>query len=392
MHDILFENLRFYPMSADLTPAAGDCLAVSDGRFSALGESVEARQRVDLGGRLVLPGFIDCHTHLLYAGDRMKEHAMRLSGASYEEIARSGGGILSTVRAVREATVEDLVEQSLPRAQALLAEGVTTIEIKSGYGLDTDNELKMLRAIKRLDELIPARVKATFLGAHAVPEGRERRDYLREVCQEMLPRVADEGLADSVDIFVESIAFGLDDLGMLAESAEAFGLSLRVHAEQLSSMGATRMAAELKALSCDHLEYAGAEDVRAMGENGTTAVLLPGAFYFLGETRKPPIDLLRKHNVPMAVASDINPGSSPIVSLLTNLHMASTFFGLTPDESLAGITRNAAKALGLAGDVGEIALGARADFSVWQLESPEYLLYQLGGISPHAVFVDGVQV
>ena len=392
MHDILFENLRFYPMSADLTPAAGDCLAVSDGRFSALGESVEARQRVDLGGRLVLPGFIDCHTHLLYAGDRMKEHAMRLSGASYEEIARSGGGILSTVRAVREATVEDLVEQSLPRAQALLAEGVTTIEIKSGYGLDTDNELKMLRAIKRLDELIPARVKATFLGAHAVPEGRERRDYLREVCQEMLPRVADEGLADSVDIFVESIAFGLDDLGMLAESAEAFGLSLRVHAEQLSSMGATRMAAELKALSCDHLEYAGAEDVRAMGENGTTAVLLPGAFYFLGETRKPPIDLLRKHTVPMAVASDINPGSSPIVSLLTNLHMASTFFGLTPDESLAGITRNAAKALGLAGDVGEIALGARADFSVWQLESPEYLLYQLGGISPHAVFVDGVQV
>ena len=392
MHDILFENLRFYPMSADLTPAAGDCLAVSDGRFSALGESVEARQRVDLGGRLVLPGFIDCHTHLLYAGDRMKEHAMRLSGASYEEIARSGGGILSTVRAVREATVEDLVEQSLPRAQALLAEGVTTIEIKSGYGLDTDNELKMLRAIKRLDELIPARVKATFLGAHAVPEGRERRDYLREVCQEMLPRVADEGLADSVDIFVESIAFGLDDLGMLAESAEAFGLSLRVHAEQLSSMGATRMAAELKALSCDHLEYAGAEDVRAMGENGTTAVLLPGAFYFLGETRKPPIDLLRKHNVPMAVASDINPGSSPIVSLLTNLHMASTFFGLTPDESLAGITRNAALALGLAGEVGEIALGARADFSVWQLESPEYLLYQLGGISPHAVFVDGVQV
>jgi imidazolonepropionase len=392
MHDILFENLRFYPMSADLTPGVGDCLAVSNGRFSALGEPVEARQRVDLGGRLVLPGFIDCHTHLLYAGDRMKEHAMRLSGASYEEIARSGGGILSTVRAVREATVEDLVEQSLPRAQALLAEGVTTIEIKSGYGLDTDNELKMLRAIKRLGELIPARVKATFLGAHAVPEGRERRDYLREVCQEMLPRVADEGLADSVDIFVESIAFGLDDLGMLAESAEAFGLSLRVHAEQLSSMGATRMAAELKALSCDHLEYAGAEDVRAMGENGTTAVLLPGAFYFLGETRKPPIDLLRKHAVPMAVASDINPGSSPIVSLLTNLHMASTFFGLTPDESLAGITRNAAQALGLAGDVGEIALGARADFSVWQLESPEYLLYQLGGISPHAVFVDGVQV
>jgi imidazolonepropionase len=391
MHDILFENLRFYPMSGDLTPGVGDCLAVSNGRFSAIGEAVEARECIDLGGDLVLPGFVDCHTHLLYAGDRMKEHALRLSGASYEEIARSGGGILSTVRAVREASIEDLVEQSLPRAQALLAEGVTTIEIKSGYGLDTDSEIKMLRAIRRLGELIPARVSATFLGAHAVPEGRERRDYVREVCNEMLPRIADEGLADSVDIFVESIAFGLDDLGMLAESAERFGLSLRVHAEQLSAMGATRMAAELKALSCDHLEFADAEDVRAMGANGTVAVLLPGAFYFLGETRKPPIELLRKHEVPMAVASDINPGSSPVVSLLTNLHMASTFFGLTTDEALAGITCNAARAMGLAGEVGEIALGARADFSVWQLESPEYLLYQLGGLSPRAVFVNGVQ-
>jgi imidazolonepropionase len=391
MHDILFKNLRFYPMSADLAPGVGDCIAVSNGRFSAIGERVEAKQEIDLDGHLVLPGFVDCHTHLLYAGDRMKEHALRLSGASYEEIARSGGGILSTVRAVRAATIEDLVEQSLPRAQALMAEGVTTIEIKSGYGLDTDNEIKMLRAIRRLDELIPARVRATFLGAHAVPDGRERRDYLNDVCKVMLPIVADEGLADSVDIFVESIAFGLDDLSMLADSAEKFGLSLRVHAEQLSSMGASRMAAELKALSCDHLEYASADDVRAMGENGTVAVLLPGAFYFLGETRKPPIDLLRKHDVPMAVASDINPGSSPVVSLLTNLHMASTLFGLTTDESLAGITRHAARAMGLAGEVGEIALGARADFSVWQLESPEFLLYQLGGVSPRAVFVNGVQ-
>ena len=227
MHDILFKNLRFYPMSADLAPGAGDCIAVSNGRFSAIGERVEAKQEIDLDGHLVLPGFVDCHTHLLYAGDRMKEHALRLSGASYEEIARSGGGILSTVRAVRAATIEDLVEQSMPRAQALMAEGVTTIEIKSGYGLDTDNEMKMLRAIRRLDELIPARVRATFLGAHAVPDGRERRDYLNDVCKEMLPIVADEGLADSVDIFVESIAFGLDDLSMLADSAEKFGLSLR---------------------------------------------------------------------------------------------------------------------------------------------------------------------
>ncbi|MGI9265119.1 MAG: imidazolonepropionase [Gammaproteobacteria bacterium] len=391
MHDILFENLRFYPMSTDLVAGMGNSIAVTDGRFSAVGETVEAKECVDLGGRLLMPGFIDCHTHLLYAGNRMKEHAMRLSGASYEEIARAGGGILSTVRAVRDATIDDLVEQSIPRAQALIAEGVTTIEIKSGYGLEMDSELKMLRAIKHLDSMLPVRVRATFLGAHAVPEGRERRDYLNEVCREMLPVVADEGLADSVDIFVESIAFGLDDLCMLAESAEAFGLSLRVHAEQLSAMGATRLAAELKALSCDHLEYASADDARAMGDNGTVAVLLPGAFYFLGETRKPPIDLLRQHGVPMAIASDINPGSSPIVSLLTNLHMASTIFGLTPTESLTGITRNAARAMGLAGEVGEIVLGARADFSVWDLESPEYLLYQLGGITPQAVFVDGVK-
>lgn len=317
---------------------------------------------------------------------------MRLSGASYEEIAMAGGGILSTVRAVREATVEDLVEQSLPRARALVREGVTTIEVKSGYGLDKDNELKMLRAIRQLGEQLPIRIQATFLGAHAIPEGRERRAYLNEVCREILPAVADEGLAESVDIYVESIAFGLDDLGMLAESAGAFGMSLRVHAEQLSAMGATRMAAELKALSCDHLEYAGADDVRAMAENGTIAVLLPGAYYFLRETRKPPIDLLRKHAVPMAIASDVNPGTSPIVSLLTNMHLASTMFGLTPEESVAGITRHAAAAMGLGGQVGEIRAGASADFSVWSIDGPEYLLYQLGGIAPDAVYFEGEKV
>ncbi len=392
MHDILFENLRFYPMSDDLAPGRGDCLAVTGGRFSAVGESVDARRRIDLRGALVLPGFVDCHTHLLYAGNRMQEHAMRLSGASYEEIAMAGGGILSTVRAVREATIEDLVEQSLPRAQALVREGVTTIEVKSGYGLDKDNELKMLRAIRQLGEQLPVRVQATFLGAHAVPEGRERRDYLNEVCREMLPAVADEGLAESVDIYVESIAFGLDDLGMLAESAGACGMSLRVHAEQLSAMGATRMASELKALSCDHLEYAGADDVRAMAEHGTIAVLLPGAYYFLRETRKPPIDLFRKHDVPMAIASDVNPGTSPIVSLLTNMHLASTMFGLTPEESLAGVTRHAAAAMGLAGLAGEIRVGASADFSAWSVDGPEYLLYQLGGISPDAVYFEGVKV
>jgi imidazolonepropionase len=403
VHDVLFDNLRFYPMTAgpeadggaadpaaSPAAAAGTCFAVTDGRFSAVGETVPASRRVDLGGRAVLPGFIDCHTHLVYAGDRRVEHARRRAGASYEEIAAAGGGILSTVRAVRAASEDELVDESLPRAAALLREGVTTLEIKSGYGLDLESELKMLRAARRIGELLPLTVRTTFLGAHTVPAGRDRADYLAEVVDVMLPAVAAEGLADAVDIFVESIAFGLDDLRTLAAAASRQGLPLRVHAEQLSSQGATALAAELGALSCDHLEYASPADVAAMAAAGTVAVLLPGAYYFLREQRPPPVAELRSAGVPMAVASDVNPGSSPIVSLLTNLHMAGVLFGLGPAEALAGVTQHAAMALGLGEDRGRIAQGLRADFTVWDLDDPGVLLYQLGGVTPAQVYVGGV--
>ena len=369
--------------------AAGNCFAVTDGRFSAVGEPVPAARRVDLGGRVVLPGFVDCHTHLVYAGNRQKEQARRRAGASYEEIAAAGGGILSTVRAVRAASEDELVAESLPRAEALLREGVTTLEIKSGYGLDLESELKMLRAARRIGEQLPLTVRTTFLGAHAVPAGRTRSDYLAEVIDVMLPAVAAEGLADAVDIFVESIAFGLDDLRTLAGAAADRGLPLRVHAEQLSSQGATALAAELGALSCDHLEYASPADIAAMAAAGTVAVLLPGAYYFLREERPPPVAELRTAGVPMAIASDVNPGSSPIVSLLANLHMAGILFGLGPAEALAGVTSHAARALGLGEDRGRIEPGLGADFTVWDFDDPSLLLYQLGGLAPAQVYIGG---
>ena len=294
MHDVLYENVRLYPMEASAKQVAETRFAVRDGEFSAIGEDVEAARTVDLGGRVVLPGLVDCHTHLVYAGDRADEHALRLAGASYEEISRSGGGIAATVNAVRRASEQDLVDAALPRALALVREGVTTLEIKSGYGLDTDNELKMLRAIRALGERLPIRVSATFLGAHAVPPGSARKKYLRQVVEEMLPAVAADGLADAVDIFVESIAFELGDLRALADAAADYGMGLRVHAEQLSAMGASGLGARLGALSCDHLEYASNDDVAAMAENGTVAVLLPAAFYFLREQRPPPVDPFRR--------------------------------------------------------------------------------------------------
>jgi len=370
-------------------PCAAGCFAVTGGRFSAVGEEVPATRRVDLGGRLVLPGLVDCHTHLVFAGDRAGEHALRLGGASYEEISRAGGGIRSTVEAVRCSSEDELVELALPRAHTLIREGVTAIEIKSGYGLDLANEMKMLRAIRRLDEHLPVRIRATFLGAHAVPPGQTRARDMDEVVEEMLPAVAEAGLADAVEIFVQRIAFDVEDLERLAARATELGLPLRVHSEQLSGMGGTAAAARLGALSCDHLEYADDRDVAALARSGTAAVLLPGAFYFLRENRRPPVEALRQAGVPMAVASDFNPGSSPVASLLISAHMACTLFGLTAMEAVEAITRNGAAAMGLAAAAGRIATGLPADFTVWDLPRPEHLVYQLGGLYPERIYVEG---
>jgi imidazolonepropionase len=319
----------------------------------------------------------------------MAEHLQKMQGMSYADIAKAGGGIVSTVKAVRAASETQLIEETLPRLEALRSEGVTTVEIKSGYGLDLETELKMLRAIRSLSKHIPLDVCATFIGAHAVPPGVTREDYMRDVLEKMLPAVAEEKLADCVDIFVEHIAFGLDDLKRLAERALKLGLKLRAHTDQLSNMGATRLAAELGALSCDHLEYTEAKDVEAMAKHGTVAVLLPAAFYFLQETRKPPLELFRRNRVPMAVATDLNPGSAPVASLLTALHMAGMLFGLSAAEALEGVTHHAARALGRQGRIGALAPGLEADFCLWDLPAPAFLGYQLGGLKPTYRFFKG---
>ena len=388
MAELFFHNARVYPM-ADCAETV-DCFAVEQGRIVSLGEAVPARRSIDLEGRLVLPGFVDCHTHLLWAGDRADEFALRQAGASYAEIARRGGGILSTVQAVRAAAEDELVAAALPRLRALATEGVTCVEIKSGYGLDLDNELKMLRAIRRLDTLQPLRIRATFLGAHAVPQGQTRAEYLAEVVDRMLPAIAAERLADAVDIYLEDIAFSIDDMERLFAAATELGFQLRAHTGQLSDPGGTAAACRLGALSCDHLEYADEDAVAALARHGTVAVLLPGAWYCLRETRLPPVALMRTHGVPMAVASDANPGTSPLVSLLTALHMSVVFFGLTPAEALAGVTRHAARALGT--ELGQLRAGAAADFSAWDLARPALLGYQLGGLRPDAVFVGGERI
>jgi imidazolonepropionase len=377
-------------MDGDASRSAADTVAVTDGRIAAVGVKPDspAVDTVDAGGKVMLPGFIDCHTHLLHAGHRMEEHSLKLQGAAYAELARAGGGILSTVKAVREAGEDRLVLESSPRLQALLREGVTTVEAKSGYGLDTANELKMLSAIRQLGRYSPVSLSATFLGAHAVPKGSQRSDYLDEVVNEMLPRVVEEKLADTVDIYVEHIAFDVADMERLFAAAKDAGLKVRAHTDQLSNLGATRRAAELGALSCDHLEYTEPADVEAMREHGTVAVLLPGAFYFLRETRLPPVEAFREAGVPMAVSTDINPGSSPVVSLHTVMHMAATLFRLTPEEVLLGVTANAARAMGL-DDRGRIVPGMRADFCLWDIPAPEFLVYQLGGLRPERIFIGG---
>jgi len=342
-----------------------------------------------LGGRWITPGLIDCHTHLVYAGNRAGEFEQRLEGASYAEIARRGGGILSTVRATRAADEDALVAGARPRLAALAAEGVTTIEIKSGYGLDRDTEVRLLRSARRLGDVAAVEVVTTFLGAHAVPPEFPGRadDYIDFVCAEVLPAAAP--WAGAVDAFCEGIGFSTRQTERVFEAARAAGLPVKLHADQLSDLGGAALAARYGALSADHLEYSSEDSVRAMATAGTVAVLLPGAFYFLGETRLPPIDALRRHRVSIAVATDSNPGSAPGCSLLLMLNMACTLFRLTPEEALAGATRNAAKALGKDAQLGTLEPGKQADFVIWDIEHPAELSYRFGYNPCHEVIKGG---
>jgi imidazolonepropionase len=344
----------------------------------------DAAKTVKLDGRWITPGLIDCHTHLVYGGDRASEFELRLKGASYEEISRAGGGIASTVKATRAASEDQLVVQALKRLDALLAEGVTTIEIKSGYGLDLVNETKMLRAARRLGRERDVGVTATFLGAHAMPpEAHDKDAFIAKVCA-MIPQIRQGGLADAVDAFCEGIAFSPEQTARVFNAAKASGLPVKLHADQLTNLHGAALAARYDSLSADHLEYTDETGVAAMAQSGTVAVLLPGAFYVLREKQLPPVDALRRHKVPIAVATDCNPGTSPITSLLLTINMASTLFRLTVDEAIAGVTREAARALGKLADIGTIEPGKSCDLAIWEIERPAELVYRIGLNPLHA--------
>ena len=402
MWDALWLDVRLATMEEGRGPYGvidDGALGVSDGRIVFCGGRNDlpghaeelAREVCRLDGRWMTPGLIDCHTHLVYAGDRADEFEARAQGVSYEELLEAGHGILSTVRATRAASCDALVSAALPRLDALLAEGVTTIEIKSGYGLDLDTECTMLRTARHLQTLRPVSVVTTFLGAHALPpEFAERRDdYVQLVCETVMPHVAGSGLADAVDVFCEHIAFTAAETDQILAMARHLGLPVKLHAGQLSECGAAEVAARHGALSCDHLEYLSPAGAKAMASAGTVAVLLPGAAYVLRADTMPPVDLMRCHDLPMAVSTDSNPGSSPVTSLLLMLNMAATLFRLTPQEALAGVTRQAARALGLLRDRGTLSVGKRADLAIWNINHPNVLAYQVGFNPLHAVVQGG---
>ncbi len=382
--DCLWTNARLATMTGDEPYGlmSDGAVASKDGKIVWVGvanDAPSAEQTIDCDGRLITPGLVDCHTHLVYAGNRIGEWEMCLNGASYEEVARAGGGIVSTVKGVREASEDQLVAESLPRLDGLIAEGVTTIEVKSGYGLSTEAEAKMLRAARGLDDDRQISVRTSFLGAHAMPPGEDDKDaYITDVCENQLPAITSEGLADAVDGFCEGIAFSAEQMDRVFKAATEHGLPVKLHAEQLSNLGGAAMAAGYGALSADHLGYLDEEGVVAMARAGTVAVLLPGAFYFIKETQAPPVDLLRKHGVPIAVATDCNPGSSPLNSLLLTMNMTCTLFGLTPEEALAGATREGARALGLADQTGTLEPGKWCDLAIWNVREPAALAYGIG--------------
>ncbi len=360
-------------------------VVIEDGRIVAVGEAREVAihggaEMIDCEGRWVTPGLVDCHTHLVHAGNRAKEFEMRLAGASYEEIARAGGGIVSSVRQVREASEAELVSQTLPRLDALIAEGVTTVEVKSGYGLTVEDELKMLRAARQLTDKRQVSITTTYLGAHATPadyKGRNR-DFIEDVVLPGLKAAQAQGLVDAVDGFCEGIAFSPDEMRLVFDVAKSLGLPVKLHADQLSNLRGAALAAEYHGLSADHLEYTDEDGASAMTRAGTVAVLLPGAYYFIRETKKPPIELFRKHGTAMALATDCNPGTSPLTSLLLTMNMAATLFHMTVEECLLGIIRNAARALGRLDTIGTIEVGKQADLAIWSVESPAELVYRIG--------------
>ncbi|WP_244598203.1 imidazolonepropionase [Pseudohoeflea suaedae] len=371
-------------------------IALQDGRIASVGAALptENLEVIDCGGRLVTPGLIDCHTHIIHGGDRTNEFEMRLEGANYQDIARAGGGIVSSVAATRALNPEELLAASLTRIDALLAEGVTTLEIKSGYGLSIVSELDMLRAARLLETRRPVRVKTTWLAAHTMPKDFDgsRDDYIRDVAIAGLKQAHEEGLVDAVDAFCESIAFSAEEIRPLFETARNLGLPVKLHTEQLTRSGGTSLAAEFGALSVDHFEYADDPEVQAIAASGTVAVLLPGAFYMLNEKQKPPVGALRKAGVPMALATDCNPGTSPVSSILTTMNMGAVLFGLTVRECLDAVTLNAARALGLENEIGVVAPGASADLAIWDAERPAQLVGRLGANLLHKRIFKGTVV